>query len=504
MVRTVGPVCVSRLRRDEAGAASSEHAGALVVAVILILALVGSMTPIGRTVVAGVSNEICRVFGLGCTSIEAAPTVDTRRPTECTVTSREESGSYYVNLGIIKIGESSSMSVKEEQYYDPKTGAVGTRYHVTANDGGLLGVEGSFGPEARINGSGIGREASAGVTGSYSAGDTWIFESKPEMDAFVQQLNAYRIQQQNLTASGVAGMGISGYPAYLALTDGFVDPPRAPDQRSTTIKVDGKVNANWNARVGTDNPVTGQESVNTGVGTYVEGQLGQSMTTKRDHRPGHKGEFTETVSYSGSFAGGANAVFSGVGGTGSYVGETTYGYKPGPNGDPVLSSVTFTQTTSGSGLTWKTGNGPVDRVGALTGSGSGETATQQAVTTETTLEVTDANRAIVEQWRANSTRIGPSEKPVFLLPSNVLDPSEPPTNGDPMAQLLYEEATNTRTTYNVASDKDELSAAYGVGPKIGGGLSYGNENQNLVDSTYLASPSRPGAMRQQRDNLVCK
>ena len=209
------------------------------------------------------------------------------------------------------------------------------------------------------------------------------------------------------------------------------------------------------------------------------------------------------MTYSGSIGAGGDAVFAGLGGSGSYEGAVTYNYKPGPDGTPVLSSVTFNQVTSGE-VTWNVGNGPANSVGG--GNGSAEyngTLVNKSYVTETTIEVTDANRAVVEAWRANSTKLGPVDKPLFLLPSNVLDPSAPPANGDPMAQLLYEEASSTRTTYNVSGDDFSLGGEAALGLKLGGGFSLANEDQTVESSTFLASPSSPGAPRQRANNLVC-
>ena len=48
-----------------------------------------------------------------------------------------------------------------------------------------------------------------------------------------------------------------------------------------------------------------------------------------------------------------------------------------------------------------------------------------------------------------------------------------------------------------------LGGEVALGLKLGGGFSITNEDQKVASSTYLASPSAPGAPRQRDNNLVC-
>ena len=354
---------MTRWRRGESGAGSAVYAGVIVVVVILVGALAAGMTPVGRDITTGVRNEICKIFDLSCGGSEQAgqdddpEAVDPRRPGECVVSSHEDGSSAYLKIGFVKIGSSFGFVTQQEQYYDPETGQVRTRYNVIATDGGSLGVEGGIGTKGEIGNSGIGADLSLEAGFDVKGGDTWNFDSEAEMNAFINQYNEYRTQQQILSSEGGAG-----YALYLWLSDGWVDPPRASDKRSTTLKVEGKANFDAGLRVGKDNKETDESSVNLNAGIFVPANLSGAYTRAEDKRPGHENEFSETVTYSGSIGAGVNAVFAGVSGNGSYEGATTYNYKPGPDGKPQLSSITFSQVTAGD-LTWKGGNGPVNTVG---------------------------------------------------------------------------------------------------------------------------------------------
>ena len=516
MGRTVLHRAVSRVRRGESGASTAVYAGVIVVAVILVGALASGMTPVGQDIAAGVDNEICKIFGGSCGGGSEQTgqsgegdepgegsrpgAVDPLRPGECVVSSHQGDGSWYVKLGVVKFGNSFGFLRQKEQYYDPETGEIRTRYNVIATDGLSLGAEGGVGVKGKAGKTKVGADLTGEAGFGVNLGDTWHFDSEAEMNAFINQYTEYRLQAMDAHASTAPSVGVR-----YAISGDFKHAPRSADKRSTTLKLEANGNADGGLRLGNGdgNADTGEQDFDPNIGGYVEANLSGTYTQTTDQRPGHEGEYSDTMTYSGSIGAGGNAVFAGLGGSGSYEGAVTYSYKPGPDGTPVLSSVTFNQVTSGE-VTWNVGNGPANSVGG--GNGSAEyngTLVNKSYVTETTIEVTDANRAVVEAWRANSTKLGPVDKPLFLLPSNVLDPSAPPANGDPMAQLLYEEASSTRTTYNVSGDDFSLGGEAALGLKLGGGFSLANEDQTVESSTFLASPSSPGAPRQRANNLVC-
>ena len=487
---------IARVRRGEAGAGTAVYAGVIVVVVILVGALAVGMTPVGQDVATGVRNEICKIFNESCADSEGdkPPAVDPRRPGECVVSSHKDSQSSYAKVAVVKVAPDFSFVTQREQYYDPKTGEVRTRYRVVATEGGALGAEVGVGTKGEVGDSGLGADVSAELNVGIKSGDTWEFGSEEEMNAFIKGYEEYRF---NVLRSRFDPF----YAGYTLFTGDYPKPPRPADKTSLTFKAEALANGDAGLRLGKDNKETGEKSLNLNAGVYAKASGSKSFTRTEDHRPGHEGEYSLTYGYEGTIGGGVNAVFVGVGGNGNYNGTITYNFKPGPDGNPALTSVTFNQVTSGD-LTWSGTNGPVNKIDNKKGTVSGEGSGKHAHVTKTTIEVTDANRAVVESWAAHN-REASLYGGDLLVPGNILDPSTP-TPGDPMGQAMYEGATSSHTVYDVKNGKFALGGEVALGLKLGAGFSFSNEDQNVVSSTYLASPSSPGAPRQRQDNLVCE
>ncbi|QPL05011.1 hypothetical protein [Actinomyces respiraculi] len=502
-----------RVRRGESGAGTVVYAGVVVVVVILVGALATGMTPVGRDIANGVSNEICKIFGGACGGSEQAgsagqESVDPRRPGECVVSSHKDGVKADAKIGVVKIGPNHDLLTQREQYYDPETGKLKIRYRVVAANALEEATGAGVGTKGELANSGIGADLSLESTRSARIGETWEFDSEEEMNSFVDQYRDYHDRLRMVADPLRAG--------YALLTGSWPQPPRHAERTSYTLKTGSLANGDAGLRFGKDNEETKEKSVNPNVGLYAKASYDKSLTVTRDHRPDHEGEYSLTTTYEGTIGGGANAVFVGVGGTGSYTGTITYNFKPGPNGLPQLSSVTFNQITSGD-LTWTGSNKPLNKVGDKEGTASGEGTLKQSHVTKTTLEVTDANRAVVTQWAAQNLENSAEDyqrglisppgmdipaSNVALIPANILDPSAPAPD-DPMGQALYEGATSSHTVYDVDSSKFSLSGSVALGVKLGLGYSSSQEDQSVVSSTYLASPSAPGAPRQREANPVC-
>ncbi|WP_143222851.1 hypothetical protein, partial [Actinomyces oris] len=104
-----------------------------------------------------------------------------------------------MKIGFIKFGNSFALAEQEEKYVDPKTGEVKTRYSVVATDGATLGGEVGVGTNGEVNGSGLGADLSAEAGFDVKSGDTWEFNSKEEMETFINHYESYRIQRQQLS-----------------------------------------------------------------------------------------------------------------------------------------------------------------------------------------------------------------------------------------------------------------------------------------------------------------
>ena len=493
--------------RIESGQSTVGYAGIGLVVVVLLAVIaggaIGVTTNTGQTILCKIGNEISSIGGGGgqqmSCGVETDKTnasagngkADTKMPESCTTSTSTDSGSGYVKIGFIKIGSSFALVTQEEKYLDPKTGEVKTRYSVVATDGASIGAEGGIGTKGEVNDSGLGADLSAEAGFDVKAGDTWEFNSEQEMKAFLKDYEAYRIQQMQIT-NDTSG----GYALYLALSNGWLEPPRSSDKTSISGGFQAKANGNAGARLGKDTDT--DSSVDLNIGLYAEAKAGKEYARQTDRRKGHEGEYTDTVTYSGSIGGGANAVFAGVSGTGSYEGamSTTY------DKNKKLTEITFTQKTSGD-VTWNATNGPVKGNGDATGSGNANSSSKETHVTTTTLKVTDENRATVEAWLAKAYLVDPqSGAPALMVPKNVLNPDSPSPK-DAMQQLLYEHATSTDSTYNVDGDDFSIGGEVALGLKVGAGISAGHEDSTIKQQTYLGERPSAGATRPRKVTEWC-
>lgn len=481
-----------RIRRaSEVGAATAEYAGVIILVAVLILSLYLALSPGGQRIQDAVEAAICRILGGDCEAefenAQQAEERDPAAPTSCKVSSSSDTASGYAKIGFVKIGESFGFVTQEERYID-ENGEEQTRYSVIATDGVSLGAEGGIGAKGKAsNSDGAGLSVGASLTAeagfSVSLGDTWEFESEDEMQEFIDEYNAYRAQQQAL-ANDSGG----GYAIYLTLSDGYLDPPRGADKTA----VSGKVEVGASGKVGLQMGVgNGKDPKGLNEGLYGKAKVGEEYSRQYDRRKGREGEFTETIKYSGSIGGGVNG-FDGIGGTGGYEGAMSASYKTGPDGKPVLTKLTLTQTLVGEAVRTNKIDNPV--------SGKTSSGDKQQEVSSTTIEVDESNRDIVEAWLAEAFYVDPQTGNVsLLLPPNLFDPSSPVPD-DAFQQLLYEEGATTITTYDVDSEGFDVGAEVALGVKLGGGFGVSHEDSVPVSSQYYASPSVPGAQRQLKEN----
>ena len=495
----------SYLRKD-LGQTTVHYAGiGLLVATLIALVLASTTTDIGQQVICKINSAVSQVGGgpsLSCGSTATTPdfqvqpakaTRDTKEPNSCKTKTRNEHRGEYVKIGFIKFGSSFGFATQEEKYVDPKTGEVKTRYSVVATDGTDIAGEAGVGTKGEVNGKGLGADLSAEAGFNAQKGDTWEFESKEDMEKFIAHYREYRAQQDTLKMSPTSAL----YAISLSWSNSWVEPPRKADKSSLSDGISGKAKADAGLRAGTDG--NGKKSVNLNTGVYVRAQAGSNYTRQNDNRKGHEGEHTETVAYSGSIGGGANAVFWGVSGTGSYEGgfSTTYD-KSGK-----LTEISFTQETPGD-VTWNMTNGPVKGNGNTTGSADASSTDKKTHVTTTTLTVTDENRAIVNEWLSKAYVTDPkSGDTTLVLPPNVLSPDSP-VPSDPMQQLLYEQAVTTDATYNTDEDAVSIGGEIALGLKLGGEINAGSEESKIEKQTYLGAPPSSGANRPRKVLEWCK
>lgn len=491
------------------GQTSVEYAGIIVAVIALIVATIGVTSSYGQTYVCKIESAISKIGGSGSTSVctsengssnSATPKSDSKKPNSCTVSSTKESIGLDAKIVFVKIGGALSMATQEERYVDPDTGEVKTKYTATAVGEGTLGVTAGVGGKGKVGKMKLGVDLSGGEGATVKSGDSWEFDSKEEMEQFINNYKEYKKQQAVMSVPGVDKV----YEAYKQLGDGLAEPPRSPDFSGHDVKVSADGNAE--AGVRTNGKPKGKHSdkdrsrdLNAGV--YLEAKGGHTWSEKTDNRKGHEGERVTTVSYEGSYEAGANAVVVGEAKSGGFEGAMSRSYDK----DGKLVSITFTQAdTEGENAT-KT-NGPMNGNEHASGSVSDSDAHKTKTVSTTTLPVTDQNRAIVEQWIRDhydpTSDIKKGGVPKIQIPPGFANPDSP-NSSDPMLQLMYEEATNTQTVYDVSSGDFSIGAQAGALGK--GGLTFSNteEGSKIVSQTYLSDAPAKGARRSQKVMDLC-
>lgn len=476
--------------RRDAGAATIEQLGVVVVAVLLVLGGVTGVATYGPHL----ATALCRLseglgLGGGCdsgTDVPEAqgPTDEDFRPPVCTLRSTTDVASTEVKIFFVTIGEDSGFTVVENS-----DGTV----TATATNGGSLGVEGGFGVSVGSEGKGdigLGADVSFGAGVSAKVGDTWTFKSKAEWEKMRGQLDDYLVQEMQMKGEGAAGIAI-----YKWLSDSWVEAPRKPDVTTTVLEVSGTVDGQAGLRLGDGTKTDGKPDVtDLNRGLYVEGKVAGSYVRTENHATG---ETSNTYQFDASGGGGLNWGFGNAGLDGAYQNA----FKVTRDKDDNIVGVEFMQETSAkwsAELDLDSSIIPAGQKGNGSASFGASKPDQRTVVT-TELSVNDSNRATVEKWLAESALGGSG--PV-LFPSNALDPSTPGA-GDPMSTLLHSEAKHSVNVYDDVESGFSFGAEFAVGIKLGASLSSSSTSSSVSSSMFLGAPGTDGTRRYVPD-ATCK
>lgn len=508
---------------NEVGETSVTYAGMTIVVAVLILGIVGTVhsggVAIGQSLVCKVGEAIHGgnngSFSCGSPSAHSSKKSPKGPPNEgmpesCTVSKSTDSSSTYTTFAIVKTGGGLAIVKQTEKYIDPSSGKIKTRYSLTAIDSKYVGLDGGLGTKGEVNNSGLGADLSAEAGFELSMGDTWDFESEKEMNKYLDAYTSYMARK-----SAADSLPWGGESAWRAMHHETFKPPRQPDHDSVETKTQASLNLDAGLRAGKDDKKKNEESINLNTGLAAEVKLDDSYSRTHDNRKGHKGEYTDTYTYSKSLNGQANAAFFGVSGNGNIEGAMEITYNKGKQ----MTEIKFTQTTDAD-VTWNATNGPVDGSGndsenKTSDNKNKEKASPRASVTQgssnkkshittTTLKVTDENRDIVTKWLRRAANVSPTNgKNTFAIPSNVMNPDQP-SPSDPFQQLLYEQATNSKSTYDNTEKKFSLKAQASLGLKIGVSFEHSHTESTINQQTYLGQKPHNGAIRPRKITDWCK
>jgi hypothetical protein len=386
-----------------------------------------------------------------CVTAITALTASGLAPDRFKVGEEAGKGAFAITVGPVKIGQSSAF--KETVFSD---GSV----LLTAQDGAELAGKGALGPI----------EVGGGV--KIEAGSTWKFASGPEADEFKARLSQYLMAQHAVMFEEGAALGVAAA--------GGLTPIRPPDMVISEFAVPTSVKVAKEAGVfAVDGKVevTPKETVIRDMGTG---------TTTTIVSLEANAEANGSVSPSAGVGPGAAAGGQGL------IGSTT-GTVQDPSGK--LTKVILTSTDSVQGTASVNGHGK-EPAGAEPGVDpsvkiSDKDKTTQVTVTTTTLDVTDANRAVVERWVA-SGRPDPGflggnprlHKPVIAVP------------GDDFQNALHDKAKVTTVTYDDVTDVKGLEAKVKAGWSLGVEGSVEQTSSHEAEGTYLDAPGPDGVRRE--------
>lgn len=307
-------------------------------------------------------------------------------------------------------------------------------------------------------------------------GSTWRFQDAAEADRMLGELRRYVDQRQRPVAAGKGG-----FPA-----GALVRPPRPPDAIVTEIGA----------------KVSGGGKVDVGAfqgSAKGEGALKETLT-----RDLATGTTTSALGVEGSLAADGTVRPFGVGPGGGPADKGTIALTREVTRDPEgrITDVQLTETrtdTHGSSVDAK---GPRDASGGRHrapgvhpgGKGALEHKEAESTVVTTGLKVTDANRALVEEWVARG-------RPDIGTPAGRAKLHRPDTAvpGDAFQNLLHREATVSEVTYAETTERGGVEGEVKAGAKVGGKLGSEVTTSRAVRASHLDASGPDGVRRSVPD-----
>lgn len=472
-LHTRGDTMRATIASRERGAASTEHLGVIVVAVLILAGLLGSAAVFGAQINAYVSAGICRVGsavggnGPGDCAPDLPPEVAPPDfvPTDCIVGTTSDRKEGDVSIAIVDGGIGRTVDTKHVQSED------GDYYLVTVNNDGELGLgTGAGGGLASgkkdMDGASAGVQVDLSGKGRYIDGTTYRVETAEEAEALAQELYDHGNDgagDADLWADSTTWQGEGTLSGDAGLTGTYSRENRNGEQR------DGEVNA---------------------ASVSGSGQAQHSWQSTYNHDTGHT---TYVTTWNGTLDGQFDTMMGGVDGTvgwGSAIAITR-------DENNQIVKIKIVQISE-SGASGNVGldqsethgappvEGPDDRTSA--GGNAGFTAgdTDKTVTT-IDLPVHDGNRQTVDTWLNSQTSWGDDWMPFTPFTTGGWDPLV--TSSDPMQQLLHEEAMVSRVTTRDSRTVEEMGFSIKWGLKFGASYTLTQTDGEVVAAEYAGPPS---------------
>jgi hypothetical protein len=433
-----------RIRGLGAALGTFADAAEPIIAELRRLGTAGPVTPDQAARMTALIEELAAAEQACAAAITALTAFDPA-PDRFKLSEQVDKASAAITIGFVTFGQSTVF--KETRFSD---GSV----FLTAVDGGELSAKGALGDVLQ-----------AGAGFKIEAGSTWRFASGAEADAFKAQLTTYIEGQHAVLYEEGAALGVAAA--------GGLTPIRPPDQVISEFALPASAKLSGEAGV-----LQGDVKVEATPKETVIRDLGTGTTTTIRSEEGSV-EATGTVT---PFGVGPTV----GGGYQGLIGSTTGTVR---DADGQLTKVILTSTDSGQATFAENVTGPGEdpspprhAAPGLDPSGTiidKDKAAQVTVTTAT-LDVTDANRAAVEQWVADGQR-----DPGTLSGDPRLHYPDTAVPGDDFQNALHDKAKVTRVTYDDVTDVDGFEAKIKAGWTFGVEGSVEETSSQAGEGTYL-------------------
>ncbi|MEV5984521.1 Ig-like domain-containing protein [Streptomyces sp. NPDC052051] len=483
---------------SERGATTLEYVGAVIVAVAIVLALIG--TGVAGSIGERFRCSISSLWGGGsCSSggTESSPPTSNAdyEPPLCTISTISDKAGSEFKLGFFKWG--SEYGFKEQAHQanydvngDGKVDGGDQLIYTTFTDSASIGAAGGFGGKIGKLGKG---EVELGGGIKVNNGDTWVFKSKEEAAAFRDDLEKLKMYETRRTSPG-AGEASMG-DGILAL---FGKGPLVEEEKLRK-RIEGKLKDRHISygSVGVYGDVDGGLSINAGDERVVSAGVNGSASINGDV-VWTKDDFNGTKSYTYSVkASGVLGAEASAGGfeTGDHaMGDRTATItvtRDQKTGE--LVRIDFTQTTetaTGVSSGYKGGNGKDGKDAKNGGAGdtdnSGGSDIKVYTNTLTFPKGQDgaADRAVAQQWLDGNG--DGSAVFSYLLSNNA--PTQRPGADDPFGQLLFDQGKSSKTSYDGDSDAHEYGFELNLGLSVGASISLEKKSETLKNAEFLGAP----------------
>ncbi|MCN9244471.1 hypothetical protein NGF19_27435 [Streptomyces sp. RY43-2] len=489
---------IHRPARSDRGATALEYVGAVIVAVAIVLALIG--TGVAGSIGERFRCSISSLWGGGGSCSSGGDGSGTQatdadfEPPLCTISTVSDKAGSEVKVGFLKWGNEYGFQDQTHQANydvngDGKVDGNDKLIYTTFTDSTKVG--GTYGWGGKIGKLGKGSvDLGAGI--KVNNGDTWVFKSKEEAAEFRDDLEKLKVYETQRKYGGESNAGAG----LLAI---FGKGPLVEEEKLRN-RIEGKLKDRHISygSIGLYGEADGGLGINPGDDRIASAGVDGSITINSDvvyTVDDYRGTKSQTYTMKGSGVWGSKL---GAGGfeTGDHntldrtaTITVTRDQKTGE-----LVRIDYTQTTeTASGVSNGVGghNGKEGKneksgsAGDVDNSGGSDIEVHTNTLTFPKGKDGDADRAIAQRWLDGDGNGG--SQLIKNLFTNYA-PTKRPGADDPFGQLMFDKGKSSKTTYDGMADAHEYGFELNLGLSIGASVSLEKKKETLKNAEFLGAP----------------